>query len=258
MWATIIDGITRALVELYTVTGDLGVAIIIFTLVIRALLVPLTLPSLKAQQRMKELKPEVDKLKAKHGTDKKAFQQAQLELYQRYNLNPLSGCLPQVFQIAILIVLYQSLIKFLGQTEVFGVEINTIFLWMDLAKQDQTYLIPIIAGGTQMVLSLMIAPGAEIKDEVPNQSRSKELQVANKKEEDFAEMAASMQQQMLFMMPIMTGFIAARFPAGLGLYWVVTTIFSIGQQYTLSGWGGLTLYTQRAARVLTGNTSYFK
>jgi YidC/Oxa1 family membrane protein insertase len=87
-------------------------------------------------------------------------------------------------------------------------------------------------------MSLMISPGAEIPDIVPNESKKKEVQKANEKEEDFAEMAASMQKQMLFFMPVMTAFIAWRYPSGLALYWVITTVFSIVQQYFISGWGG--------------------
>jgi len=76
-------------------------------------------------------------------------------------------------------------------------------------------------------------------------------QKANEKEESFADMAASMQQQMLFIMPVMTGFIALNFPAGLGLYWVFTTVFSIGQQWYVSGPGGLVHYTKKAVAFVT-------
>lgn len=61
----------------------------------------------------------------------------------------------------------------------------------------------------------------------------------DKQADDMAAMAQSMQQQMVFIMPLMTLFLALRFPAGLTLYWVITTVFSIAQQYVVSGWGGL-------------------
>jgi YidC/Oxa1 family membrane protein insertase len=238
--------ISQTLVELMTLTGSLGYALIIFTLVIRSLLLPLTIPSIKAQAKIRDLKPELDKLKNKHGADKKALQLAQMELYQKYNINPLAGCLPQILQIAVLIVLYHALVSFLGQTEFNGVPLTTRFFWLDLHLPDTTYILPVLAGVTQLILSLMIAPGAEIKDVVPNKSKKKKVQEANVKEEDMAEMAASMQQQMLFIMPVMTGFIAINFPSGLALYWVITTLFSIVQQYFLSGPGGLVSYWQRA------------
>mgnify|MGYP005838931383 CR=1 FL=1 len=240
------DGFFEILLFLYQFTGNLGLAIIAMTLIIRLILVPLTLPSLKARKKMAEIQPEVDKLKKKHGKNKQALQKAQLELYQKYNVNPLSGCLPQILQLVVLIFLYRALISFLGQEVVHETTVNSNFWWLDLSQPDAKYILPVIAGVSQLVLSLMISPGAETRDIVPNKSKSKKIQQENKKEEDTASMAASMQQQMLFMMPIMTVFIAARFPSGLAVYWVITTFFSIGQQYLISGWGGLKSYLVRA------------
>lgn len=236
---------TNILITLYSLVGDLGITIIIFTLLVRSLLLPITLPSIKAQKKIQDLKPKLDKLKKKHKSDKKAMQQAQLELYKRYNVNPLSGCLPQLAQLGVLIVLYKTLLAFLGNGEINGVVINPQFLWLDLSQPDSTWILPVLAGLSQLVLSVMIAPGAEIKDVVPNKSKSKKVQQANKKEEDMAGMASSMQQQMIFLMPFMTGFFASRFPSGLALYWVITTFFSVGQQYVISGPGGLKTYWQR-------------
>ncbi|NCN87508.1 MAG: membrane protein insertase YidC [Candidatus Pacebacteria bacterium] len=232
------------LIELYKITGDLGISIIALTFILRSILLPLTLPSLKSQQKIKEMKPEIDKLKKKY-KDKKVLQQKQLELYQKYNLNPLAGCLPQIAQLVVLIFLYQALITFLGNTTHQGIDINTTFFWMDLSLPDPKFVLPVLAAGTQFILSLMLAPGAEVRDIVPNDSKLKKVKEENEKEEDTAEMAQSMQRQMMFIMPIMTGFIALKFPSGLALYWVASTVFSVVQQYFVSGPGGLTLYVQR-------------
>lgn len=236
---------TQFLVFLYSIFGDLGVTIIIFTIIVRSFLIPLTLPSIKAQKKMKDLKPELDKLKKKHKNDKKSLQQAQVNLYKKYNVNPIAGCLPQLVQFGVLIVLYRTLISFLGNGHFDGLIIDSSFLWLNLSEPDTSYILPVLAGASQMVLSLMIAPGGEVRDIIPNKSKNKKIKKANEKEEDMAEMASSMQQQMLFIMPIMTGFIAARFPSGLALYWVITTIFSIGQQFYVSGPGGLVTYWNR-------------
>jgi YidC/Oxa1 family membrane protein insertase len=244
------DSFFEILLFLYQLTGSLGLAIIVLTLLIRFVLVPLTLPSLKARKKITEIQPELNKLKKKHGKNKKALQKSQLELYQKYNVNPLAGCIPQLVQLAVLIFLYRSLISFLGQDVINGSAINPSFLWWDLTTPDTKYVLPVIAGVSQFVLSLMISPGGEIRDIVPNKAKSKKVQQENKKEEDMAGMAASMQQQMLFLMPIMTVFIAARFPSGLTVYWVVTTLFSIGQQYVVSGLGGLKSYLLRAQALL--------
>ncbi|HYD34868.1 MAG TPA: YidC/Oxa1 family membrane protein insertase [Vitreimonas sp.] len=252
---SIIHLFSTFLVELYKLTGDLGLALIVFTILIKSILVPLTIPSLKAQKQLKELQPELKKLKAKHGSDKQALQLAQLELYKKYNVNPLGGCLPQLLQIAVLLILYRALMRFLHQADVNGVTIDPTFLWMNLSQPDPRFVIPVLAAVTQFILSLMILPATETPDIVPNKTLPKEIKEANKKEEDMAEMAQTMQQQMVFLMPITIGISALSFPSGLGLYWVVSTVFSIVQQYVLSGPGGLTLYAQRALNVLDGKTT---
>jgi YidC/Oxa1 family membrane protein insertase len=239
------DVIVQFLIQLHQVTGNLGWSILAFTALIRLLLLPLSLPSMKSQKQIRALQPEVKKLKELHGSDKKAFQLAQIELYKKHNINPLAGCLPQIVQIVLLIVLYNVLASFVSSTEINGVVLDSQFFWLNLTKPDALFVLPVLAAVTQLVLSLMILPGGETPDIIPNDAKSKKLKEANKKEEDTAEMAAAMQKQMVFMMPIMTGFIALNFPSGLALYWVASTVFSIGQQYFMTGWGGITLYSQR-------------
>ncbi len=233
------------LIQLYQLTGSLGWALIIFTVAIRSVLLPFTLKSMQAQKAIKNLQPELKKLKNKH-SDKKELQKAQLELYQRYNVNPLAGCLPQLVQIALLIVLYQVLISFFGQAAVNGVTINPQFLWLNLSLPDSTYVLPVLVALSQLVFSVMVLPGGEVQDIVPNKSKNKAIKQENKKEEDMADMASSMQKQMLFMMPVLTGVFAARLPSGLALYWLAATIFSVGQQLATTGPGGLQTYTKRA------------
>jgi YidC/Oxa1 family membrane protein insertase len=238
----ITQGFQQLLMFLVSTTGSLGWAILVFTFLIRSAMLPLTIPSLKSTKKMMAIQPELKKLSKIHGKDRQALQQAQMELYKKHNVNPLAGCLPQLAQLVVLILLYQALIKFIN---INGGLINMNFFWLDLAKPDLKYILPALAVLTQLVLSLMIAPGAETPDVIPNQSKSKKIQTANKKEEDTADMAQSMQQQMMFIMPLMTGFIALRFPSGLALYWVATTVFSIGQQWYITGPGGLVTYAQR-------------
>jgi len=231
---------------LYSVTSNLGLTIIAFTVIMRLLLLPLTIPSIKAQKQIQNLQPEINKLKKKHGKDQKGMQVAQMDLYKKYNVNPLAGCLPQIAQIVVLILLYNALNKFLTTNEVNGVALNTSFLWLNLSLPDATYAIPILAGVTQFILSMMLLPATEVRDVVPNNSKKKKIQEENKKEENMADMAATMQQQMMFIMPVMTGIFALGFPSGMGLYWIATTVVSIIQQQVLSGPGGLVTYTQRA------------
>lgn len=242
---------TQLLAFLNESLGSLGWAILAFTAVMRVALLPLSVSSIKAQKKLQNLQPELRRINKQHQNDKQALQKAQLELYQKYNINPLSGCLPQLLQIGVLIVLYQALLAFLNGGAQNGSHLE--FFWLNLSQPDHTYVLPILAGASQLLLSLMIAPGAEIPDVVPNKSKNQKVKKANEKEENTAEMAATMQQQMLFIMPVMTGFLAARFPSGLALYWVATTVFSVAQQYFVSGWGGLTSYYQRFVKKYAKN-----
>jgi len=224
---------------LYVSTGNFGLAIIAFTVLIRLLLFPLSVPTLKSQKKMREIQPELAKLKKQYGDDNKKMQMAQLELYKKHNINPLSGCLPYLLQFVVIIALYSVLQSFVQKAGGMGIAVNTRFFWLDLSKPDMLRVIPILAGVTQLALSLMILPGKERHDLIPDTAKTKKLKEANKQEAKTQDMAEAMQQQMVFLMPVMTGVLALNFPSGLGLYWVATTVFSIVQQWIISGPGGL-------------------
>lgn len=229
----LISPITSLLVFLYSLTGDnLGLAIILLTLLVRGVLVPVTIPSLKSAKKLQELKPHLDRLKEKH-KDKQKLQLATLELYKQHGINPAAGCLPQIAQLIVLIALYQVFTKFIDTGQIDGQSLNLDFLWLNLSKPDPFYILPVLAGVTQLVFSLMMSSGLEGHLKAPKQKKEKQ------KEEDSLEMAQSMSQQMLFIMPAMTVLISLNFPSGLALYWVITTLFSLVQQYLVSGLGGL-------------------
>ena len=214
--------------------GSLGLSIIALTLLLRFVLIPLTIPSLKSAQKIKDLKPELDKLKAKYGADKKQLQLEQLKLYQQHGVNPAAGCLPTLIQFAVLIAMYQVLMDFITKNGNLS-NINLQFFWFNVSQPDPIYILPLLTGISQLVLSLMLTPAIEHHPETTKQ-----------KTEDVQDMAETMQQQMLFIMPVMTAVLALRFPAGLALYWLITTIFSTIQQYFVSGWGGLIRYVNLA------------
>lgn len=247
----ITDPLLQFLLYIYSLIGNFGLAIIAFTAVLRLVLVPLSVPAIKSQKKMQLLKPEMDKLKKLHGTDKAKLQQAQMELYKQHNINPVAGCLPYLLQFVVLIALYQVLDTFLHTKEINGVAVNTMFLWFDLSKPDNTYVLPILSGVTQLILSLMILPGVESHNLVPDNAKSKKLKDENKKEDNALEMAEQMQKQMVFMMPVITGIAALNFPSGLAMYWVISTVFSIIQQWVISGPGGLLQYSRQAMSALS-------
>ncbi len=236
MYQTLIyQPILQTLLWLYNVTGqNLGLAIIGLTLLVRTILIPFTLPSLKSAKKMAALKPELDALKKKYGSEPKVFQAKQLEFYKTHQVNPASGCLPMIAQFIVLIALYKVFMSSLNGDSAIA---NTQFWLWNLKDKDTTYILPILAGLSQLFTSLAILPAVENKPEKrPEVKASKE---------DVADMATTMQSQMVFMMPIMTVIFSLQFPSGLALYWVITTVFSLVQQLLVSGPGSIPLYAKK-------------
>lgn len=199
---------------------DLGIAIIILTILIKVILLPLSRKSIESQKALSKLQPEIKKIQAKYKNDKEKQARAIMEFYKQNKINPASGCLPLLIQLPILIALYKvflsglnskvvaDLYSFMPQIE----HINPMFLGrVDLSER--SIPLAVIAGGLQYVQTKMIT--------------AKQTQGKDKK----SDFASIMNQQMLYMMPIMTAIIALNFPAGLPLYWIVVTLFTISQQY---------------------------
>lgn len=244
----------NGLIFLNNLFGNLGLAIIILTVVIRLALYPLTLPSMRATKKMAELAPEMEKLKKKYNHDKQRLAQAQMDLYKKHGANPAAGCLPQIIQLIILIALYQAFAQVLkvDGPEIIArlneilysflklspeAKINLSFLYLQLDKPDLIRLgglppLPgfflICAALVQFLTSKMMSP------QVAQQERQ-----AGKTKEKTDDLAASMQSQMLYLFPLMTILIGFTFPSGLVLYWFTFSAVTIVQQYFVAGPGGL-------------------
>jgi YidC/Oxa1 family membrane protein insertase len=223
--------ILSALIFFYRILGNFGLAIVFLTLFIRGLLIPLTLPALRSTQKIKDLAPQLDKLKKKYKNNRQKFQQEQLKLYRAHGVNPAMGCLPYLIQFLILIALYRAFTFFIGGSgKIDGTVINTHFLWLDLTRPD--LCLAILAGASQLLMSKTMPFGTQEK---PIEGRK-----TNQKKDDLATAMEDMQKQMIYFMPLMTVVIGAKLPSGLALYWLVTSLFSAGQQYfTNGGWGKL-------------------
>lgn len=236
MYNTLVyEPILKGLLFLYQLLGNnLGLAIILLTLIVRGVLIPFTLPGIRSAKKIAQLKPQLDKIKKKYAKEPKELSAKQLELYKKHNVNPAGGCLPLIVQFIFLIALYRVFIDALGNGAIEGIQINTQFLLWNLKDKDTTYILPIAAGILQLLTSLAITPGIE---DDPTQRKG-----TKKEKEDVAEMAQSMQQQMVYLMPAITVFFALQFPSGLALYWTITTAFSFVQQLIISGPGGLKKY----------------
>jgi len=204
--------------------NNLGVAIIVLTLIIRMALYPLSASSFEAQKKIKKLQPELDKIKKKYKGDKEGEAKATMDLYTRYKINPLASCLPLLLQFPILIILYYTL-KISLDTSRFDLlysftprpeTVNPIFLSIDLSEP--SIYLAIAAGVLQFVQSKMTMPSKSKKD--PKNKKDSQSMLQN-----------IMGNQMLYFFPILTIYIGSTLPAALTLYWLVTILFTVGQQY---------------------------
>lgn len=237
------------------IPGALGMAIIIVTLLIRVLIWPLMASQLKTTKKMAELKPHLDELKKKHKEDKQAFAKAQMDLFKEHGVNPAGGCLPLLIQIPPMIAIYQVIYSFFsGQSGLDRINHvlynsswhltavpNLNFLGLNLADKPADFarvglfilLIPVMTALLQLIQSRMMTPAATPKIQKNDSKKEKQ------EKESMEDAMASMQGQMLFIMPLMMGYITFTFPIGLALYLNTISIVGIFQQYLISGWGGL-------------------
>lgn len=214
--------LVNLLVIFYNVAGyNFGVAIVLLTVLIRLIFYPLTLKAIKSQKILAELQPKLKEIQKKY-KDKEEQAKKMFQLYKEHKINPFSGCLPILIQLPILIALYQIFLKgingidtsylysFVSKPEI----INLSFLGI-LNLNERNYILAILAGVLQYFQTKMMQ-GFKSKNDFSFQKE---------------DISSLLNKQMLFMFPILTVFIAATLPSALALYWVVSTLFSIVQQY---------------------------
>jgi len=244
IWQTVlVTPLLNLLVALYQGVGNLGIAIVLMTLIIRAVLLPVMLPSMKNMKKQKALKPELNKLQKKFKYDKKKLAEKQMALFKEHGINPASGCLTQAITILILFALYGVIRKvtILGNVDEIndllyfaflkfkdGGAVNTNFLYLDLAKPDPYFIFAILSGGLQFLASKMNMVFSNIGEKAAKETPEKS-----------DDMAYNMQQQMLYTMPIMNVIVGVTLPSGIVLYMVSATLFSIVQSFILNGFEGL-------------------
>lgn len=224
--------------------GDFGLSIIVLTLIIRLCLVPLTLKQLRSTKATQAIQPLMADLKKKYANDQRAQYQAMQALYKEYNISPMAGCLPLLIQLPILYGLYgamrtvltpstghvtldvvnQYIYPFLPKFALlpdFNLRWFTFLnahWFISLATPDPTHILPVLAG---------VATFAQLR---MSQARARSGQ---------KDMMSQQMQIMSYVMPFVTLFIAWSFPAGLAIYWTTTSVFSMIQQYFVTGWGSL-------------------
>ncbi len=242
MWDTIIiQPFINMLLGIYHLVGNFGVAIILFTILTRVVLYPLTAKQIKGAQAMQELqknKRYID-IQTKYKGDKEKLAQEQMKLYQELKINPLSSCLPTLLQFPIIIGLYQALIqsiasapldllklskhiypKFLDFAALFP--LNTKFLWMDMGQPERLF-IPGLNFGIP-VLTIIVVITTYISSKI----------ISPPPQPGANDQGAAMTKMMNLYMPVLMGWLAWSLSSGLALYFVVSNLVQIAQ-YAITG-----------------------
>ena len=227
--------IYNALIWLTTVIPGhhLWLAIILLTIIIRTILLVPSQKAMKAQKRMQEIQPRLDKIKQKYKGDQQKIAQETMSLWKESKASPMGSCLPLLLQIPFLIALFYAVQRGLNPDNVYLLytsygdftlqDINTNFFGiLDLTKKN-LYVLPIIIGGlqfTQMKLSMM----KNSKKNEGKKEKSSEMQTAT--------------NMMTYIMPVMIAVFTASLPAGVGFYWGTSTLYGIVQQLFVNKGGG--------------------
>jgi len=191
----------KVMLGIYNFVGNWGWAIVLFTILVKIVLYPLSYKGLMSMQKMKDLAPKMKELKEKYGKDPAKMNQQMMALYKKHGANPMGGCLPMLLQIPIFFALYRVL---LNADELQGAP------WIgwitDLSRQDPYFVLPILMGIT-MYIQQKVTPNT---------------------------MTDPMQKKIFQWLPVIMTFFFLTFPSGLVLYWLVNNILTIAQQYYIN------------------------
>src|SRR3989344_1981127 len=203
---------------------DFGLAIIILTVLIRLLFMPFSVKALRSQKLMNQLQPKIREIQEKYKNDRAAQAQATMALYREHQVSPLAGCLPLLIQLPILFALYRAFMNGLqpeslnllyGFIKNPGVIKSISFGFLDLSKSAP--LLAIVSGLFQFIHSKLTVVHTPSSPQAAKGGQALDFSAMNK--------------QMLYFFPILIIIIGWKLPAGLVLYWAISTLFSIGEQF---------------------------
>jgi YidC/Oxa1 family membrane protein insertase len=215
----------------YLPPHDLGIVIIVLTFIIRLILSPLSYKAARTQKKISKIQPKIKEIKEKYKDNKEEQAQKLMEVYKKHKVNPLTGLLPLLVQLPIIIALYRVFINIIENDTLKGLyafvpnpgTIDPTFLGI-LNLGEKSLIIALIAGGLQFVYSRLAMGSKKQKDK---KSFSEVLQ---KDDFKFKDLKGAMGSQMTYFMPAFAVVIGATLPAGLPLYWATSTLFRVGEQ----------------------------
>lgn len=222
------DPIYNVLIFLYNIIPgqDFGIAIILTTLLLKLVLLPLSRQQIESQKKLQELQPKIKALQHKYKDDKEKQTKAVMEFYKENKVNPFAGCLPLIIQLAFLIAIYRVLIN-ISQA---GLSVQDGSLYSFVANPgpiNHLFLHIVDLSHPSYVFAILAALAQYYQTKIMILRQPKPEKQNGSDEPDFAQI---MTKQMLIIGPALTLFIGFTFPAGLSLYWLVSTLFMIAQQ----------------------------
>ena len=243
LWSSLGDIFANIIVFLYSFTHNYGMAIILMTVIIRIILYPLMQKQMVSMREMQKIQPLMKAVQDKYKNDKERLNKELMALYKEHKVNPMSGCLPLIIQMPILILLFQVLRKFkyyIPNTEI----IDGGFLWIPKQVEIIVDGIPKFVAGLAAPEQLIHLPGSGIfgiqslgilpfliGGSMYIQQKMTSTGGATGKD---GGSSAQTQKMMTIMMPLMIGFMSFTLPSGLTLYWFTSTLLGIGQQYLIN------------------------
>ena len=241
LWSSLGDIFANVIVFFYSFTHNYGIAIILMTILIRALLYPLMQKQMVSTREMQVIQPLMKEVQEKYKNDKERLNQELMKLYKEYKINPMSGCLPLLIQMPILILLFQALRKF-EYLDSAG-KIAGGFLWIPNQVEIIVDGIPKVVAGLAAPEQLIHLPGNGIFGIhslgimpllVAGSMYLQQKMTSTTSTGKDGRSAEQTQKMMTIMMPLMIGFMSFTLPSGLTLYWFTSTLLGIGQQYLIN------------------------
>lgn len=243
------------LVAFKQLTGNMAIAIVIITLLVRAVVIPLYRKQIVSQKRTQLLQPELKEIQRRYKGDRAKIQAAQAEFYKERGVSPTAGCLPLVLQFALLLPMYSVFSSGLqnvdpnGMLRVLGVQVikltcpdaalgpvvhairpcidSTVF-GVDLSQHSVLFTVPVIGVGISILaIASALLQLVQSRMTLPPLSQASD------------DPSSKAQRQTMMFVPLISIVYGGILPAGLFIYWIVSTIFSIIQQYLIIGWGGM-------------------
>lgn len=231
------EPIFNGLIYLYHVLpgGDMGVAIIVLTLIIKSILFWPALSALRAQKNLQETQPKIEALREKYKDDKEEMGRQLMSFYKENKVNPFSSCLPMIIQLPILLALYRAFLRGLEvdpETRLLAVEqVQHLYGWLGTVYAstpiDVTLFNFVDLSATHNIVLAVLAGAAAFFQSKTMQSKKAAIKSEGAKDENTA---AAVTKQMMYFLPIITIVFGYQFPAGVTLYWLVSTTFSLVQQ----------------------------